>query len=492
MAVTDISPAESFPRLDFVRVGEVPLGINIEPELERAMSDEGGTLQYWDPDAQVGTTKGFSREYFQKKFDATVGILKTVRDDVADEDIQRTQLFIDEIFGVYDGSRPPYRYGGSSAFVAASRVQRHGAETDNFAACDYRRETVGCLPILKYVDEASAQRVMVGMPPFVLDYYGEDNQGGGGVMIFAPLSLDLIPDSGDKALDIGLAVAQETSWFAKERLGVKLMSLAALLPKVTGYGALFEYPGIETTTGHGGTTWLISEVIEKAIQDGRVDPRRAEKIGVLGVGGIGLATADYLLGKNADLQIAINDHNPKRQQEVGAMLRDKYGAKRVLDIPDVAEILQYGGVTASAITQPIDLRTLNLAPGSLEGSVYVDDSQPAAVAAEQVIALGGLHVGVIGSDHSTSRAVGAQRFNYGGLGPRVELRDVTTGTITRPGEAYGCAMEGVAKYYAGDKKDLIKDAVTGDDVRTAAAECEAMGFVPAALQTLYDGETIEV
>lgn len=459
----------------------LPAGINIESELEKAMEGHGGSLQYWAPNAEVGTTQGFDKSYFQRKFDATHGILRAKGIEVNEADVEKTQAFIDEIFGIYNGEQEPYRHGGSFAFVAASRTKRR--DTNEFTALDYRRETVGCLPILKYVDESTAQRILVGMPPFILDYYGDDDQGGGGVMIFAPLSLDMVGDlveqqGGDAMAAIGVAekIAKETSWFAKERVGVKLMSLAALLPKSTNYGQLFEYPGIETTTGHGGTTWLIGETAEEAVRQGRVDPRLEARRSVLGVGDIGFAVADLMLGSNPDIQVAINDHNPERLGHVAQQLGDRYGEKRVIVEPSVAQLLRFGGVTVSAITKGVDLEAIGLKPGDLDGRVYADDSQPAAIAAEQVIEFGGTHLGVIAEDGTPFGAVSPMRFNYGGMGPL-------------EGNAYGCCVEGASLYYGGGMEEALTSPVDGDRTRAIGEYCKQLGFSVATLQTILHGKS---
>lgn len=468
----------------------LPQGVNIEPELEAVMDGHGGTLQYWKPGEQVGTAKGFDRHYFQMKFDAACGILKSKGVEVDQADVDKTQEFIDEIFGVYSGERQPYRHGGSFAFVAASRTQRHSTAEDNFAALDYRRETVGCLPILKYVDEPTAQRMLVGMPPFVLDYYGEDSTGGGGIMIFAPLSLDmpndLVEQHGvESALEMADNIAKETSWFARDRMGVKLMSLAALLPKVTNWGEMFKYPGIDTTTGHGGTTWLIGETVQKIINEGRIDPRLENRLGVIGVGGIGLAAADLMLGSNPDVQVAINDHIPTRLAEVAEFLQARYGENRVIVKEDKAELLKFGGVTVSAITKPIDLTRIGLKPGDLEGRAYADDSQPAQIASEQVIELGGQHFGVIAADGSSFGAVSPQRFNYGGMGPYFATGDAKK----EPGNAYGCCVEGAALYYGGGMEHRLTAPVDGDTTRLIGEYCAKLGITAATLQTILHGKT---
>ncbi len=470
--------------LNFIHEGELPLGINIEFELECEMERLGyreGTLQYWQGDAEVGTTQGFSRKFFKDKLGAVAAIIRERRSDVDEQDVELTMAFADEIFDIYEGVSSPSRQSNSFAFTAATRLQRR--EHDEFEAVDYRKETVGCFPIFKYIDSSSAQRAMVGMPPFIIDYYGEDDRGGGGMMVFSPLFLNLIEDAKDLNTAVTWAdnVAKETAWLARERAGIKLLSLAALLPKHTNYGQMFEYPGIETTTGHGGTTWLIGEVVNRAIEDGRVDPQLQSRIGVLGVGGIGLAAADLVLSTNPDAQIAINDYNAERQREVSKYLKSHYGDRRVVDAGCAEEVLRFGGVTVSAITKPIDLFTdTNLKPGDLAGRVYADDSQPAAIASEQVEALGGLHTGVIAQDNTDFGAVTMTRFNYGGMGPQALS------------QAYGCCVEGAALFYGDGMADRITSPVDGATVRVVGEYCKSMGFTAAPLQTIKNGIAQEV
>ncbi len=474
---------ESINHLSFMAEGELPPGANVEEELDQAMAEYGGTLRYWNSDASVGEGKGFERDYFQRKFEATLAILESKGIPVDPVDIHRSQDFIEEVFGVYEGTRDPYRQSGSFAFVAATRVERKPDYGSEFSACDYRKETVGCIPLLKYVDSPSAQRVMVGLPPFVLDYYGEDHQNGGGTMIFSPLFLNLLKDSkknGQNGFEIGLQVAQETSWFAKERLGVKLMSLAALLPKHTGYGAAYSYPGIEVTTGHGGTTWLIADVVRRLLEEKRVDDQYVDRLGVLGVGGIGFAAADTLLAQHPDSQVAIFDRHKGVLQQKADTLRERYGNNRVIASPDTASLLRFGGITVSAITKGVDLQKIGLEKGDLVGRAYADDSQPAAIASEQVEAYGGLHVGVVAEDPTDFGAVTGTRFNYGGMGP------------LKLSQAYGCCVEGAVLHYSNNEDLRVTEEITGDKVRKIGALCAEMGFSAAPLQTLRNGRAEEV
>lgn len=471
MAITERQ--SEMPHLNFDATGELSAGVNIEFELERAMEDHGGTLQYWKPGAEVGAAEGFDRTYFETKMQAAIDIAKAKGVPITEQEVSDTYAFVDEMFGVYEGTQAPYRNGGTFAFVAATRLQRRAP--GEFSAWDYRKEITGCFPALKHLDERSAQRVMVGMAPFVLDYYGDQHSSEGGVMIFSPLFLDLKNDTGDKFAEIGINVAQETSWFAQERVGVQLMSLAALLPKHTFYGELFKRDGIRTTTGHGGTTWLIGETAYRTVSEGRVDPRLAHKVGILGVGGIGLATADLVLSQHNDIQIAINDYDTHRQAEVSERLRAAYGDNRVVDMHTAKDVLLFGGTTLSAITRPIDLDDLGLNPDALVGRAYVDDSQPAAVSADQVVKYGGLHVGVIGQDGPEGK-VTSTRFNYGEQGPYGRNHQ------------YGCALEGAAQFHYGSPDDAITAPVLGDHARRAGEYMSDMGITAAPLQTLINGK----
>ena len=85
MALTErnIASPEQTQELSFIHTGELPVGTNIEAELEQAMQDMGynGTLEYWQEGAEVGQTKGYSRAYFVDKLTAAANILRSKRDN---------------------------------------------------------------------------------------------------------------------------------------------------------------------------------------------------------------------------------------------------------------------------------------------------------------------------------------------------------------------------------------------------------------------------
>ncbi len=484
MTLVHPAPAETLPHLSFANRGELHEGIHIDDnelvaEMARRGLPDANPRQYWVPDAEVGKGEGYDQQYFTIKFESTVALLEQKGIDVDPRDVEDTRAFIDEMFGVYTGKNEPYRRSEKAAFVAATRLQRNppGGHT----VWDYRAETLGPLPILRYLDEQSAQTMLVGMAPFVLDYYGGIDRKDGNVMIFSPLFLDLPEDTGDMFPVIGTNIAKDTSYFARDRMGVYLGGLAAGLPRVTGWGELYRIPGFRTTTGHGGTAHLMIETGHSAIEKGLVDPKLVDTLGVVGVGGMGQVTAELILKKYSDARVAINDFRPPRMREIADRLRETYGSNRVVELSTPADVLAVSGVTYSAVTRAINLDQTHLGPESLLDHVIVDDSEPKAVSVEQVEARGGYHLGVIGTDNSPDGFATSTRWFYGGDG-----KNGSNGPML-PHHVYGCTAEVVSVEKLGTPDDdIIAEATVQDAVRMGEL-LEQAGITVGPLQTMRQG-----
>ncbi len=326
---------------------------------------------------------------------------------------------------------------------------------------------------------------MVGLPPFGLDYQGNDRNRGG-VMIFSPLFLDLPKDGGTdiaKLLELAGNVAQETTWFAEEVMDVKVMSLAALLPAATKFGKMFtrtDIPDskIHITTGHAGTVWGIGEVGTELLNRNLIDPRYQNKIGFVGVGGLGKVAAGMFLRKMPDIQIMVHDTDVDRQRGAAERLRRECGDdRRVLEAASLKHVLEFAGLTVSAINGTIDLEEHGLPEGALVGRAYADDSQPAAISAEQIEALGGTHVGVVAEDPRPDQG-GRNRFDYGRVGPKGDF------------DLYFCDVEGRA-IAASERYDLtVQRSAKVEDVMRIGEVAAGIGFKAASLQTLRHNRAV--
>jgi hypothetical protein len=119
-------------------------------------------------------------------------------------------------------------------------------------------------------------------------------------MVLAPLFKDMSNGLSDplRALEAGFDVLADTARFVRDRLGGRVMGLGATLPLLRylaakHLGKTLSLPGLTITTGHGGTVWLLNEAIKLA--RATLPVIGAANIGMIGTGGIGRSTADYLL-----------------------------------------------------------------------------------------------------------------------------------------------------------------------------------------------------
>lgn len=408
--------------------------------------------------------------------DRQIGKLKDVADllklagnvnhDVLNAELAESIARTNKTFDLYEGRTVP-DFDGSFAFVVPTRIDRESA--------DYGDEILPYLTILRHVDNATRQLTLAGTCPWVLDIYNPDTKGKQGAMIFAPVFKDLARDSKNdaEALDTSHAIIQDTILFARNKLGVNVAGLGATLPLLTYMaekylGKKLEIDGVTTTTGHGGTVWLLHETIKKAIAKLYVSD--SVETGIIGVGGIGKSTADYILNADNASTVRLFDKDPAKTSRVADELRAVYGEKRVRTAPDAATLVRAGGIIVSAITTPLDLSDEVYRGGP--PALWVDDSQPHGVNRSQVEILGGNVAWVIGRDNTPTTALTLKNgFNYSGWGPAM------------PNEVWGCQAEAGVVHLMNAPEAAIRNAVTPASARLIGELCTEAGIGTAELQS---------
>ncbi len=305
-----------------------------------------------------------------------------------------TECFVHSSFDFFEGRRVIDRKIGR-VFVVPLRSNRHDE--------NYATESTPMAPILdpvKFgVSSDIRMRTIYGMPPMVLDTYTKSqNDDEAGVLVLAPLysemSSDIMPDKHNvaqrqKLLEVGGKVLAETARFSHHTLGADVVGLGAILPRLTNYGqALRSIPGMEnlvTTTGHGGTVYMVIATALKVIAETSIDT--GGKLGVIGgAGSIGwssIVAAGEMLG---DHHIYTFDANAEQQRR----LVGSYGDSAKIDIVEsAADVLRTTNIIVTAVTRPIDLDHGDFQGLDLTGKVIIDDSQPGCFDADQVEARGG-------------------------------------------------------------------------------------------------------
>jgi predicted amino acid dehydrogenase len=424
--------------------------------------------EYWKPDYNP---EHYNRDKQLRKLADVADLLRAdgrVATETIDRELAESLERTSKTFAIYEGQEAP-DFDGSFAFIVPTRIDRNSAE--------YGDEILPYLTILRHVDNATRQLVLAGTCPWVLDIYGNDGVGKQGAMVFAPVFKNLMEDAPDLAAALATAhsVIDDTVRFTQERLGVTVAGLGATLPMLTHLatkmmGLKLEVPGLTTTSGHGGTVWLLNETINEARN--QLIIADSDQIGIIGTGGIGRSTADYILDGDKAATVNLYDKDLAKMALVARELGEKYGPKRVHTAQNIRSLLDHRGIIVSAVTSPIELSDPVFEGLNLEGTFILDDSQPHGVDRIEVESRGG-HVGwVIGHDGTPGGTLTfTNGFDYGGWGPA--KRD----------EVWGCQAEAGAIYFQSSPEAASMKAVTPESARRIGALCRQSGVSAAQLQS---------
>lgn len=377
----------------------------------------------------------------------------------------QTAEFMQSAFNLFEG-RTEETHEGSYAFVVPTRIERDNHE--------YGEEATSHFPILKYVDPATRQRMLVGMCPFIIDRYGVDENGKRGYMVFSPLFGDMMSDLKDdplKLMTVASAVINDTAKFARDRLGASVVGLGAILPRLTNMGRDVVVPGLHTTTGHGGTVHLIAETMKLAI-DKRMIANYSGRLGIIGAGAIGSATADVILSRAIADELVISDNQAPRLQTVVAQLQQKYPSARILGTLNNAEVFAGNNGVVSAVTTSFDLDGKEWSDVDLDGKFVLDDSQPGCFNPEKLEARGATLAWVMGRDETKAGLSTLESFDYGSTGP-ASRKDV-----------WGCQGEAAAIATTQRYDYAIRDIVTPQDANQIGEIFEQTKIGPAPLQRM--------
>jgi predicted amino acid dehydrogenase len=399
------------------------------------------------------------------------GVMLARLDAIAEQQVAphkavvQTRFFINLVFDQFESKeRLTKNYG--FIFAVPTRISR----TSKL----YASEATHFVPIIKYLDQSMRQRFISGLPPAVIDeYYDKDGKAVGAVL-FVPLFIDMLTDVRNR-LRLKLIVnriIRDVAKFAHHNLGAEIVGLGATLPKLTRYGNDIRTKGLLTTTGHGGTVYMIYKIYKEIETKYKIAPDVL--VGVVGCGAIGEASAALLLATYPDIRIIMHDRRPQQQQQVVARLRKKYG-DRAFEAHSNVEVLTKARVIVSAITSRIQIP-----PGvDLKGKVIIDDSQPGSFNGRQVRERGGTLVWVVAHDNTKNSIItrpSGYRFGDDGL--------------LNVGDIWGCEAE-VAALWMTKRFDLaLNDAVTPESALAIGAEMDKVGVSIAKWQ--YQGKPVEL
>lgn len=413
---------------------------------------------------------------------------ETDADPSAVEDAyDKSSMLVDEIYSNFYGEVDIIDVG--RVFMVTRRA--HKADND-----EYESESRYHFPLATsqfHVSPEMRVRSQFELPPFLADSCTKsDKYTERGGLIIAPLYQDMntyIPNDTERML-IGYKALIASVEFSQKKLGASVIGLGALLPQITKFGSLLT--GIDgadtrtTTTGHGGTVYLIAETVKKVLEQPSVAERFDGRIGVIGgAGSIGWSSIAAVRHTIPETQIYAYD---TRVDKLTERLSDG-SIKDIVLGSGVVDVLEKTDVIISAITSVIDLDEEEQRLGrriDLRGKVIIDDSQPGCFHRQQIEDRGGTLVWVVGKDMSANgfmtrdgRYTDGVGYNYG-----------DKSGLYGPESEFGCGIEAAVIAQSGQHDRAIQAPVTPDDVKKIGELFESAGATVADFQSF--GQPVEI
>lgn len=396
----------------------------------------GADLEVWEPRYV---------DYDRKRLTTRLSRLEELLSgSVPAADIEHTWDRVEAMFDEYEGrvdTEP-----ASFAYFVPARVER--------ANPAYGSESFATFPVLKYVDSDVRQRFLSGIPPFVIDRYFAGPDGLRGALVFSGVFPDMFSDipGTTKAVRAARQALDDAASFAARQLAVRIGGLASVLPRLTQLGRTVNAP-YPITSGHGGTVWLIAQLVQAAMNDGLVNSTAS--VTVIGAGAIGTSAAHLLLGDGIAEQVVLHDMNQGQLLRAERELQDQHGPTRVRTVDSLPAALGAADVIVAAVTSNLPLDPIDPdAQLDLGGKLVIDDSVPGSFDRPEVERRGGLLTWVIGEDNSPSRSITRQGgYNYGESG------------LARACDLWGCEAELGALTLSGRLDTVVNDPVTPDVAR---------------------------
>lgn len=396
-----------------------------------------------------------------------------------------SHAFIEDMYANYNGT--PTIGDISRVFLVTRRAHRFDS-TD-----EYESESHYHIPLASHqfgVDADIRMRSMYGWPPAVIDTYTKStSRAERGALMLAPLYADMMADLANHPISLNRAVHKalyESIQLARHKLKADIVGLGALLPKITQYGqsmhTMDNFDNLTTTTGHGGTVYLITETVRKVIEE--TSTKVDNRVGVIGgVGSIGWSSISAIRDMDPAIELLAYD----KRNEVLAERIQSNGYHNVSLATGAIDVLNNTNVIVTAITEQIDLDNIDPEKAlDLQGKVIIDDSQPGCFHREQVEARGGHLVWVVGSDESENKLATRDGRYTGGIGYNYGDSSGLYGATAE----FGCGLEVAAIARTQEYDSAIDKSVRPQDVKRIGALFRATGFTVAPFQSF--GKPVEI
>lgn len=387
----------------------------------------------------------------------TTHLEQSFSDVVTPEEIQATKDFLLASFAIRDDVANGVDLSQGDHLKRAFQVP---VRLDRGDEAGYSQEIAPYAPALRYVPGKMVSAFLRGMSTFIADEYE-----GGGYLVVTPISLmDMLSDvDATELLPLAQARVNDSVRIGKA-LGCIDHGYGAIIPGVMGYGRANTVEGVTTTTGHAGTAALVSMIVDKIIASMPESRRQNVRIGVLGLGRIGLPAAGVVADLYPDAKVTVFDPKTSRVRKLLDRSAGRFTAGEneadVLNGSDI--ILSFAGVTINLR----DKASPNyVAIETLEGKTIVDDSEPRSFLRDQVVELGGMVLDVLARSQEGASLLLRRRSGMGYGHTMVE----GWGTF------FGCEAE--VAHLNNLRKRLLADGMPADEVQTIIGDRAITGFI---------------
>jgi hypothetical protein len=410
----------------------------------------------------------------------------------------RTQYFFDSSFDFYELKKDLGRRI-ERAFLVPVRSTR--LDQDHLEeGSGYASESTPFCPLLDPqrfgVSSDIRMRTIYGLPPTILDtYLRSHNENETGALVLAPvyadMSRDIWTNPADAEQSLRLASIVEhllfkTAKFAHHSLGANFVGLGATLPLLTDFGnTLRRADGMSkltTTTGHGGTVYMLAKTTVEVMRRSRVDAHGS--IGIVGAAGsIGWSSVQALKKMLPDHKFDVFD---KRTERLVSLLAENQHLDGLQLRESVAEIFKNNDYIVCAITGRLDLTSPEFDGVDFSNTRVIDDSQPGAIDRVQIESLGGQVFWVAGRDGSATQFMTRDGYYTDGVPYNYGDNSGLHGEFTE----FACGLETAAIAACGDRSKAVNKRVDYKDVEIIENLFDEYGVEVADFQSF--GKPVDI
>ena len=233
---------------------------------------------------------------------------------------------------------------------------------------------------------------------------------------------------------------------------------------------------LTTTTGHGGTVYMLAKTTVEVMKRSRVDAHGS--IGIIGAAGsIGWSSVRALKKMLPDHKFDVFD---KRIDRMASLLAANTDASGLQLRESVADVFKNNDYIVCAITDTLDLMSPEFDGVNFSNTRVIDDSQPGAIDRVQMESLGGQVFSVAGRDGSATQFM--TRDGY--YTDRVPYNYGDSSGLHGKYTEFACGLEAAVVAACGDSSKAVNKRVDYKNVEIIGNLFDEYGVDVAEFQSL--------